>query len=140
MDIVARIRKQGFRKWYERQLIDSHLSFVTCFLSAIAVAACLSELQVLDPGWRSAALLAAVFAATLLGWYSWRRYITILARAETYGNRSCCPTCKAYARFEILATGQAGEGPYLDPLAHRLPHPWLRVRCRKCGTAWRMPD
>jgi len=140
MDIAARIRKQGFRKWYERQLIDCHLSFVTCFLSGIVVAACLSELQVLAMDWRSAALLAAVFCAALLGWHSWRRYITVLERAETYGARSTCPACKTYARFEILATGHAAEGPYLDPTATPLPYPWLRVRCRKCGTTWRMPD
>jgi formate dehydrogenase maturation protein FdhE len=140
MDIVARIRKQGFRKWYERQLIDSHLSFVTCFLCGIVVASCLSELQVLALGWKSVALLAAVFGATLLGWRSWRRYITVLERAEVYGSRSICPACKAYARFEIVATGHAAEGPYLDPPARPLPYPWLRVRCRKCGATWRMPE
>jgi hypothetical protein len=140
MDIAERIRKLGFRKWYERQLIDSHLSFTTCFLCGITVAVCLSELDLLRSGGRAVALLAVVFAAVLLGWYSWRRYITVLERAEVYGSRSTCPACKTYARFEILASGHLAEGPYLDPPDARLPHPWLRVRCRKCAMEWRMPD
>jgi hypothetical protein len=140
MDIAARIRRVGFRKWYERQLIESHLAFTTCFLAGITVAACLEALTFAELGWKPAALLAAIFGAIVVGWRSWRRYITVLERAELYGSRSCCPACKAYARFEILASGLVTEGPYLDPEARPLPYPWLRVRCRKCGTAWRMPD
>jgi len=140
MDVVSRIRKVGFRKWYERQLIDSHLSLTTCFLSAITAAASLEEVSFARFGWKTASLLAIVFGAIALCWYSWRRYITVLERAETYGSRSTCPGCKSYGRFEILAAGHAAEGPYLDPQAAPLPYPWLRVRCRKCGTDWRIPD
>lgn len=140
MDIVSRIRKVGFRKWYERQLVDSHLSFATCFLSGVVVAACLEEVSLAELGWKPVSLLAIVFAALGLGWHSWRRYITVLERAETYGSRSTCPACRTYARFDVVASGHAAEGPYLDPQARPLPYPWMRVRCRKCGTAWRMPD
>jgi hypothetical protein len=73
--------------------------------------------------------------------YSWRRYVAVLQRAERYGDRSHCPACDAYARFEILASGVTAEGPYFDPAAAEpLPCPWLRVRCRKCATVWRLPD
>ncbi|MGE0357016.1 MAG: hypothetical protein AB7P08_08885 [Burkholderiales bacterium] len=140
MDIAARIRRLGFRKWYERQLIDCHLSLTTCFLSGITVAACLEEVRLAEIGWKPATLLAIVFAAGALGWYSWRRYITVLQRAEAYGARSSCPACKTYGRFEIVASGAATEGPYHDPVDTPLPYPWLRVRCRKCATAWRLPD
>jgi hypothetical protein len=140
MDVASRIRQVGFRKWYERQLIDSHLAFTTCFLSGVVAAACLEEISFADIGWKPASLLATVFGAIALGWHSWRRYITVLERAEVYGSRSTCPSCGTYARFEILASGHAAEGPYLDSAAPPLPQPWLRVRCRKCGTAWRMPD
>jgi hypothetical protein len=140
MDIATRIGKVGFRKWYERQLIDSHLSFTTCFLSGITVAACLEEVNLAEFGWKAMSLLAVVFGAAALGWYSWRRYITVLERAETYGGHSTCPACKTYGRFVIVASGHAAEGPYLDPAATPLPYPWLRVRCRKCDTVWRMPD
>ncbi len=140
MDIASRIRLVGFRKWYERQLIDSHLSLTTCFLSGITIAACLEEVRLAEAGWRTATLLAIVFAAALLCAYSWRRYLTVLGRAETYGSRSSCPACKTYARFDILASGSGTQGPYLDPEETALPYPWLRVRCRKCATAWRLPD
>ena len=140
MDIASRIRKLGFRKWYERQLIESHLAFTTCFLCGIVVASCMEAISFAQFGWKAASLLALVLGAALLGWFSWRRYITVLERAEVYANRSTCPECKTYARFEILATGHAAQGPYLDPAETTLPYPWLRVKCRKCGTAWRMPE
>ena len=140
MDIATRIRELGFRKWYERQLIDSHLSLTTCFLCGITVAACLEEVSLAEFGWKPASLLVIVFSAAGVGLYSWRRYITVLERAETYGSHSTCPACKTYGRFEIVASGNRAEGPYLDPQAAPLPYPWLRVRCRKCGTVWRMPD
>ncbi len=140
MDIIARIRKLGFRKWYERQLIDSHLSFTTCLLCGLTVASCLEGLSLREFGWKPMALLATVAGSIGLGAYSWRRYLTVLERAERYGNRSTCPSCGTYARFEIVATGPATEGPYLDPESTRLPYPWIRVRCRRCGTGWRMPD
>ncbi|MBL0142301.1 MAG: hypothetical protein IPP91_09485 [Betaproteobacteria bacterium] len=140
MDIASRIGKVGFRKWYERQLIDSHLSFTTCFLSGITVAACLEAVDLAEFGWKPMSLLVIVFGAAALGWYSWRRYIEVLERAEAYGSRSTCPTCTTYGRFEILASGHTTQEPYLDPQDTALPYPWLRVRCRKCGTVWRMPD
>jgi formate dehydrogenase maturation protein FdhE len=140
MDIAKRIGTMGFRKWYERQLIECHLALTTCFLCGITVAACMEAVRLTELGWKPVSLLAAVFAATALGWYSWRRYITVLERAEVYGNHSTCPACKTYARFEVLASGHVAEGPYLDPQAKPLPYPWLRVRCRKCGEVWRMPD
>ncbi len=140
MDIASRIRRMGFRKWYERQLIDSHLSFTTCLLCGLTVAACLEGISFAEFGWKPAAMLAAVAGSVVLGVYSWKRYLRVLQRAERYGDRSHCPSCNTYARFEILATGTTAEGPYLDPAGDSLPCPWLRVRCRKCGTTWRMPD
>jgi hypothetical protein len=109
-------------------------------LCGITVAACLEGIKFSEFGWKPAALLAAVIGSILLGLYSWRRYITVLQRAERYGDRAHCPSCNTYARFEILATGTTAEGPYLDPVTDVLPYPWLRVRCRKCGTDWRMPE
>lgn len=140
MDIATRIRKVGFRKWYERQLIDSHLSFTTCLLCGLTVASCLEAVSFTELGWTGIALLTTVAGAILLGAYSWRRYVAVLERAERYGNRSHCPACHVYARFEILATGSPAEGAYRDPVEASLPSPWLRVRCRACGTGWRMPD
>jgi hypothetical protein len=93
-----------------------------------------------DWGWDTFMKLAIVFAAALIGWVSWRSYITILERAERYGERSSCPGCRAYAKFRIIATGLDEQpGPAAAAVAP-LEAAWLRVQCRKCGTAWRMPD
>ena len=137
---MSRIGKMGFRRWYERQLIDSHLSLTTAFLAGVTAVACMEELRLADFGWNQALLIAVIVAAIAVGWYSWRRYMTVLERAETYGSHSNCPACKTYGRFEILASGTVAEGPYADPQASPLPYPWLCVRCRKCSNVWRMPE
>ena len=82
MGPAERIRRKGFRKWYERQLIDSHLSFTTCLLCGLTVAACLESLSFRDFGTKGAILLAVVAGCVALGAYSWRRYHTVLERAE----------------------------------------------------------
>lgn len=140
MDPTSRIRDLGFRKWYERELIKSHAALVTCFLCGLTVAALLEEVNLLEFGWRPAAMLAIVLAAIIVGWFSWRSYVTVLTRAERYGECSSCPNCRAYARFRILATGlDEVPGPAAQSVAP-LEAAWMRVQCRKCGTAWRMPE
>src|SRR5205809_4396108 len=105
MDPPAAIRKHGFRKWYERQLIESHAALVTCLLCGITLAALIEEVNLVKLEWRTAVLLGVAFGAIVLGVFSWRRYITVLERAERYGERSSCPECKTYGRFDILSTG-----------------------------------
>jgi hypothetical protein len=39
------IGKLGFRKWYERRLIESHAWLITCFLCALGIAASLEGLS-----------------------------------------------------------------------------------------------
>jgi hypothetical protein len=140
MDPTAAIRRLGFRKWYERQLIDCHLALVTCFLSGLTVAACLEGVNLLEFGWRPVSMLGVVFGAAFIGWYSWRRYITVLERAERYGQCSTCPECRTYARFEIVATGMDEVPGQVAAAVAPLEAAWLRVKCRRCGTGWRMPE
>ena len=130
MDPTSSIRRLGFRKWYERELIKCHAALVTCFLCGLTVAALLEAVSFENFGPGPISMLAIVFAAIAIGWASWRTYITLLQRAERYGERSSCPSCKSYGRFNILSTGVVA-GP---------ADPWLQVQCRRCGTAWRMPD
>lgn len=140
MDPTSSIRKLGFRKWYERELIKCHAALVTCFLAGLTVAALLEQVSFAEFGWRPVSMLAVVFVAIAVGWVSWRSYITILERAERYGQRSNCPSCRAYGRFKVLATGLDAEpGPTAAAVAP-LEAAWLRVQCNKCGTAWRMPE
>lgn len=140
MDPTSRIRKLGFRKWYERELIKCHAALVTCFLSGLTVAAVLETVNFKEFGWQHVTRLAVVIAAAIFAWISWRSYITILQRAEFYGERSNCPKCGAYGRFNVVATGMDEQPGRVADAVAPLPAAWMRVECRKCGTGWRMPD
>jgi len=37
MDTLGRMRILGFRKWYERQLVEGHLYLTSCFLGIVAM-------------------------------------------------------------------------------------------------------
>jgi hypothetical protein len=121
------IRKLGFKRWYERKLIESHAYLITCFLCAILVAACAEGFSLRAPGLQPLAFLAAIAGGALVGWFSWRRYRVILFEAERLGDRSTCGQCGAYAKFDVLESG--GEN-------HAV---WLRARCRKCRNVWTIP-
>lgn len=140
MDPTSSIRKHGFRKWYERQLIESHAALVTCLLCGITLAALIEQITLIKLDMASLSLMGVAFGAIVLGGLSWRHYITVLERAELYGATSVCAQCKTYARFEILATGlDETPGPAAQAVAP-LEAAWLRVRCRTCGNAWRIPE
>lgn len=139
MDPTASIRRLGFRKWYERQLIESHAALVSCLVCGIVLAALIEEISLFRFDTSSLTGVAVALGAIVLGGFSWRHYITVLERAERYGERSVCLQCHTYARFEILATGLDELGPAAQAVAP-LEAAWIRVRCRTCGNAWRMPD
>ena len=75
MDPTSSIRKLGFRRWYERELIKSHAALVTCLLAGLTLAAMMESL-VGTTGWTFVSFLAIAFAAGAIGWLSWRSYIT----------------------------------------------------------------
>jgi hypothetical protein len=109
MDTLGRMRKLGFRKWYERQLIEGHLYLTTCFLGIIAVA---SSLEL----------------------FSWERYKRIMLVAEHIGDHAHCPACNAYAKFSVV---DAGRALHEEPANIEDPKEvWLKVSCRKCGEEW----
>jgi hypothetical protein len=140
MEPVTSIRRLGFRKWYERQLIDSHLCLTTCLLCGILIAAMVEEIGRFEPTARSFTMGSVIVAAMAIGWLSWRRYITVLERAERYGQRSTCSGCAAYGRFEVMRSGvDSVPGPTANAVAP-LEVAWMQVKCRKCGAIWRMPE
>ena len=57
------IRKLGFRRWYERQLIESHAWFVTCFLCLILALACAEDMEFKAGGVQPVLMLATIAAA-----------------------------------------------------------------------------
>jgi hypothetical protein len=139
VDPTSSIRRLGFRKWYERELIKSHAALVTCLLAGLTLAA-LMESLLGTSGWTFVSMLGVAFAAGAIGWLSWRSYITLLTRAEFYGESSNCPSCKEYGRFNVVSTGEDHEPGRIAETVAPLSAAWMRVECKKCGTGWRMPD
>ena len=133
MELVEAIRKRGFKKWYERQLIESHAYLVTCFLCMILVAALVEEVSFRTPGLKPFLMLAVMAAGGLVGLLAWLRYKAIMVTAERFGDRSVCEQCHAYAKFDIVESGGSPATPESES------DPWLRVKCRKCGHGWTMP-
>jgi hypothetical protein len=122
MDPASGIGKLGFKRWYERELLEGHAWLVSSVLCMLAVAACLEELTFRAPLAQVLALGAVLFAAGAVGIYGWIRYRQVMEIVERVGERSTCESCRAYAAFRIVGT----EGTA------------MRVRCRKCAHEWRI--
>ncbi len=123
------IAKHGFRIWYERQLIESHVYFVTGFLCAVLIMALMEELNLRGPGPLSLSSLAMILAATLLGIVAMRRYMRMLNRAEALAEQCVCPACASYGTIRVLGAGTVETDD----------HPqWMRVSCKKCDHQWRV--
>ena len=65
-DIGEEIGRRGFRRWYERQLIESHAYLVTAFLSLILLLAGFEALDALRGSPVYYAALIGVAAASAL--------------------------------------------------------------------------
>jgi hypothetical protein len=113
----------GFRRWYERQLLESHAWLVTCVLCLLAVFACLEQLSLRLPLATALAYGAFVFAAGVVAVYGFARYRTIMTEAERCADRSTCAVCREYGRFRVPE--HRGGAPF-------------DVRCRGCGNRWRI--
>jgi ferredoxin len=138
MDLVESIRKRGFEKWYERQLIESHIYLVTCFLCMILVAACMEEFSFRAPGLRPFIMFGWMMAGLAIGLFSWRRYIAVMALAQHYVDHSSCTACGTYARFDIVDWGDPAPAALATERQAPGAGTWLKVCCRKCGHRWTM--
>jgi len=132
------IEKLGFRRWYERQLIEGHMYFVTCFLSLITFAACLEQIEWRGPLVQQATMIALIVAAGVVCIMSLRRYNFLLVRAEALGAQSNCSHCSAYGVLKVVGAGHGDRVPGAERAEP--DNPWIRVRCKKCGHEWRMDN
>jgi hypothetical protein len=133
--VAEQIEQLGFRRWYERQLVESHAYLLTAFLALVLLLAGFEALSDLRGSPLYYLLLVATAAgAGVLMWVASRRFLAQLGRAELFAERAACPQCHAWGRFRVL--GAEPELPDDPPEAGR-PH-WVRVCCRKCGHTWRL--
>lgn len=135
MASLDRIRTDGFRRWYERQLIECHAWLVSWFLGLIVMVSGVEVAGTGSTSRMSGILLLLGGLAVIL--YSWKRYHLLLEIAERLGEQAVCPKCKAYGKFKVQSSGPVplpdGGDPGLENHGGGL---WLRVQCRKCGDEW----
>lgn len=118
------IRRIGFRKWYERTLLASHAHLVLCFLCLIGVFAAFEAAREFASGDSRTGNVAAILLCAGVGVWALRRYLGLMARAESAANQAECPQCKAYGRLELHPADARGDS--------------VEVRCRRCGHGWRI--
>ena len=118
MEPADSIRRLGFNRWYERQLIECHAWFISGFICLITVAACIEQISFRGSALHLLTYAGIVLGAGLVGIYGIVRYQQILVQAERVGEKATCPGCDTYARFKLFAGCMA--------------------RCRKCDREWRL--
>jgi hypothetical protein len=122
MKLADSIRKHGFRKWYERELLQSHVHLVLTFLCMIGL---LAAFEALGAGrsWADQAIdLVAIGLCVAIGLWALRRYLYLLSHAEATANQADCPGCKAYGKFSVESENTREQS--------------LVVCCRKCQHRW----
>lgn len=122
MKLAEGIRKHGFRKWYERELLHSHAHMVLLLFCALGILA-IFEGSSRSRAWsEQAADIAGILLLTGVGLWSIRRYLYLLTHAEAVAHQADCPQCKTYGRLELLQSDAAGDE--------------VLVRCRNCSHVW----
>lgn len=134
MTVANHIRKRGFRRWHERQLIEAHASLVTAFLCVIVVAVCLDQFHWRESGTKPWIMLALIAAGIALCFKTVNFYFKMLFRAEHFAQQAVCCECKAYGVIEVLAPVMHLD----DSRGNADANEWLKVRCKKCGHGWTM--
>jgi hypothetical protein len=124
MQLADGIRKHGFRKWYERELLHSHAHLLLLSLCAIGLLASAEAYDRRAPLAEQAADVFAVLLLAAVGLWSLRRYLYLLMHAEQIASQAVCAQCKTYGRFSLAAVQGA--------------HEYVTVCCRKCRHEWRI--
>jgi hypothetical protein len=122
MKLAAGIRKHGFRKWYERELLRSHLYMallLACTVGLLAAFEAASRFR----GWADQLIdIVAIVVCAVAGLWSLRRYLFLLMHAEAVAHQADCPSCGAYARFRLVRAEGGDER--------------ASVCCRNCSHEW----
>jgi len=127
MQLTDGIRKHGFRKWYERELLHSHAHLVLLFLCSIGLLTSFGLHGSHQSGFDRLIDVAAIALFVAVGLWSLRRYLYLLMHAEQIANQAVCAQCKTYGRLKLV------DGP-------ARPAESVRVCCRKCDHEWTIED
>ena len=119
--LVDGVRRVGFRKWYERELLSSHAHMVLAVLGAIALLGSPENMRGLPVHEQLLSLSTFVISGAICYW-ALRRYLFLLMRAETVANQANCEDCGEYGRFTI---------DHFDAAPMQ-----AHVCCMKCAHKW----
>lgn len=135
MKVAEEIRRLGFRRWYERQLLVSHGYLVVAFLALILLLAGIEGMDYLrrSVGFYLLVAVGAAAAGTLM-FIAWRRFNVLLARAELFAENAECPRCRTWGKFRVIAAEPSAAD---DPPEAGRPH-WMKVKCTVCGNEWKL--
>ena len=124
MSAAQSIRRLGFRKWYERELLQGHANLLLLLLATLGLLASVellsSQMTLAD---RAQVLVGAAVSAAI-GYFALRRYLRLLNHAEYVADQAICRRCDTYAKWELV--GEEANGAR------------LQVRCRKCANCWQI--
>jgi len=132
MQLANGIRRHGFKKWYERELLRGHAHLV------VVIFCCLGLMMALEGATRFRSTadqlfdLMAVVVCTGAGLWALRRYLTLLLRAESIAHQADCPHCKTYGRLELAAAPSSASAAQASATQAQQ----VAVRCRACGHEW----
>ena len=133
MSAADRIRKLGFRRWYERALIEGHAYLLTSFLGMILAVASIELIGQHAGNSQTLLALAGGLIGTAVVVYATRRYLRMIAFAEALSDHATCGQCRTYAAFNVL------DSRMPDSETAEIDDPdsvWLKVKCHKCGNEW----
>ena len=121
-----RLQRVGFRKWYERQLVDGHISLVTAFLCVIAIACGAELVSIKDQSIGIIGNAVLIFGSAVIGWAAIKRYQRVLVEAEWMGEQANCGGC-----------GRYGFSMTKDHLLQPSHDKWMiKAHCKKCAHQW----
>ena len=121
------IRRFGFRKWYERELLSSHAHMALALLASVALIASFEAFQggswgekLLDTGF--------VLACAAIALWALRRYLYLLMHAEEMANQANCGQCQAYGLLRVPEETRPDSRQMVP------------VCCKRCGFRWTLQD
>ena len=115
------IRRVGFRKWYERELLSSHAHMLLAFLCVIALMASMEAFHGATSGQKLANVGFVVLSGGI-GLWALRRYLYLLMHAEEVANQANCPKCTTYGSLTLVEENRSNGD--------------ARVCCKKCAHQW----
>jgi hypothetical protein len=122
MVLAEGIRKHGFRKWYERQLLRGHGHMALTFLCTVGLIGALESASQARQGSERLADIGTMLLCAAAGLWSMRRYLRLLSHAEAVANQANCPACGTYARLALVRPTHDGRSAV--------------VRCKACTQEW----